>query len=849
MSTAATQPTQPARPWRRKRAGQDLAAVPGSVLRPVGSHLVIAPPGDDEALAQALQGLRAAPGALVVLAAAHDAAPVLRASLPELTRIAAERDTSVTVLAASGLAAAAPDGNRPVVRVAEALGSPVIAPNGLVSIEPDGTLLVTTPDGGSPGQWWRCTPSTEPVALGPVWPTAPDRVAGVVPEPTGTTGPEPGGPSMATTATTPTLTAPAPAPAVAPPPPIPDAPSAESVTDILSAGTPASPAVRSTAIPRGRWITRLENPTTLPVTALDPADAGPDTLVLAVGTPENPHLSCAELLSAAHQQTFTDHDWLLTAPWAEPDALVALATALADALGRDVRASIGLPLRSGGVDLTSHMDAAGVPSWLPFLTELTASPARGRVVPSAWHVLPGFEAVGPASHRALEGWVLEAVPAGLWLRPEGSPAHTGPRLQPRDPGRPLLVVGEQGRPVTEEVLGHLGRLLDALPGPDTARPGLMPYGDLDGDTEAVARFLARRHGMAWVDAPTAPMPVPAPAPVEPRTARTIEDLPLPEPDAVVPIVPEAERPEDAEPDQADLVPSVPSIPSVPVRTVTESVEETVPEAPSTTEQAGAVLLSGESTNPAATPEDRHAVRSLLGEEYQQLASRSDLLANKLPGLRSTDLTAIKPDLAAILVHHADSADPATRAQLVAAARTGTGPLLPLLRCLGSGLRKLPSHHGPVLLGAPAGEGSLSAESLLSRYEPGTVLAEPGPVSALPVYDVALGATVEFGIWSTTGRRTAVFGGADEEAEVVFPPGTRFSVLGVEPADDTVDRPARVLLRELPLAESGQADEQRDRQARERLLAWFERRDAGGSEHHRTLENPERFHLTPGLAVG
>lgn len=102
-----------------------------STLRRLGPHFVIAPPGAEQhGLAAALAPLPPLPGALVVLAAAADAAPVLRAGLAELARAAAERGADTLVVAASGLAAPGPRGRRPAEQLAalpELTGLTVIA--------------------------------------------------------------------------------------------------------------------------------------------------------------------------------------------------------------------------------------------------------------------------------------------------------------------------------------------------------------------------------------------------------------------------------------------------------------------------------------------------------------------------------------------------------------------------------------------------------------------------------------------------------------------------------------------------------------------------------------------------
>ncbi|MFD0567146.1 hypothetical protein ACFQ2M_38205 [Kitasatospora saccharophila] len=87
--------------------------------------------------------------------------------------------------------------------------------------------------------------------------------------------------------------------------------------------------------------------------------------------------------------------------------------------------------------------------------------------------------------------------------------------------------------------------------------------------------------------------------------------------------------------------------------------------------------------------------------------------------------------------------------------------------------------------------------------------------------------------------------------MTFAPGTSFTVLDVLPAEASEDgdagRPARVLLREA--ADAGAADPAaRDRAALTRLRSWLDRRARIAPADRRTADRPERFHLTPGVAV-
>jgi hypothetical protein len=402
-----------------------------------------------------------------------------------------------------------------------------------------------------------------------------------------------------------------------------------------------------------------------------------------------------------------------------------------------------------------------------------------------------------------------------------------------DPARPVLVVGDRDGGAAPEVWEALTGVLATLPDLGATAPYGLLYAP--GADTAAARAWAEANGLDWLGpADDGPAPEPDHGPVQAARGLGAPGVrggaPAPSTDLdQTPACPDASAPGPAAP--------------VPV------VTATTPPPPATTAAAAAPAAARRSG-----PADRAALRELLGDRYHLLASKSELLASRLPSLRSTLQDDLKPDMVAIALYQADTPDPASRADLVAAARAAApGSLTPLLRCLGSGLRRLPGHYGAVMLAAPA-------EALpLDRYMPGSLLVEPAPVAAVPACDAELEGSVEFGIWSTTGRRTSVFGGPDDEPEVVFPPGTAFSVLALQPPEDD-EGLIRVLLREISHSEAqaagygaslvGAPDDrfrERDDQARTRLTAWFERRDMLEPEGRRTLPNATRYHLSPGAA--
>jgi hypothetical protein len=758
----------------------------------VGPHFVIAPAGEpSEDLHSALTALPAVREVLVLLAAAPDAASVLHAWLDDLARIAVERGASTLVLAASGLATPVGD-TRPATRVAAAAGLPVIAPDGVVSVDPDGVLRV---GGGDTASWWYCPPQGVPQSLGPIWPPAP--------------------------------------------------------TD---AARPPGPAV--TTIAAGCWVTADGHaPDAAAIASV------PDGMfLLAAGSPDRPDLTTAELAAALTKIGPLDARTLtFAAPWSPPAELARMAAALSDLLGGDVRAAVGLPTGAASRVL---LDAAGRPTWEPWLLELTASRTRHGVFPSAWRTGRSDDTAteGPrlAVIRSLADWELEAIPAGLWLRPAEGPATVGPRPRPPDHRRPLLIVGAEDQPVPEAIWEELMRVLTDLPHSPEARLGMLAAFPPDPANDAVARFVARMHGLEWLgrEAPPVRVPavlaapvrggVPAPAPAPAATSRADGDVPvtasLPPgalPDPGVRTDPTgtdahasaAVHPAPAVPAPAPAVPA-PSVLSVPAPAVPAPSVLSVP-APAVPSVAAPAVRTVPAPCRPATAEDRTALRALVGARFQRCAGRVDQVVTRMPGLRASLDDDVRTDLIAVLLHHLDAGAPLSRAELVAAARRGdTGSPAAFLSCLASGLRHLPSHRGPVLLAAH--------EHDLTAYVPGQVLTEPAAIAGVPAVDVDLAAPVELAVWSDTGRRTVLFGGPDVEPEVVFPPGTLFSVIRI-----LEGTPARVLLRETTGADDPAGV--RDHQAGERLLTWLEKRDGLPPGRMRPLDRPERFHLTPGIA--
>jgi hypothetical protein len=712
-------------------------------LRPIGSHFVIAPTSGGEELLAALAAFPPQPDAMLVLAAAPDAGPILRRQLSRLATVASHRGDSALVLAASGLAAPTADGSRPAETLAAQAGLTVVAPDGAVSLRPDGTLRVEAPAGAS-ASWWRCPPASPPQRLGPVWPTPQTR------PPTG-------------------------------------------VAPAAAAGPQLVHGLAVSQLAHGYRITAMDArpDDARRLQSVQAASAAPGTPLLVIGTPSRPDVPEGPLARVVDSLGLTAAP-LLSAPWAAPGDLVAMAAVVAERIGQPVRAAIGLPFRDAREVSHRIIDAGGVGTWEPLITELTADPDRRMVTISSWRVGDqGWASAAPAVFDAFPGWQLELVPAGLWLRPAGRPKDREPRFATPDPRHPLLIVGVDGVTVPVDVWSRMEPVIDNLPC-DIALPlGLVLRGKADPPSLSLGSAFANAHQLVWLAAGTEAAPTPAPAPT-PAAERAVTPAP-PSPS-----------------------PSSPSRAFAPGNTP----------APVT----------------ASTPEDREAFKALVGEGYLLAASRAQAVATRLPGLRCAPDHDVKTDLVAVVLFHTCSDVPARRLELQDAARSADpGRLTSYLNCLTSGLRLLPSHHGAVSLGTH------TTEPELELYAPGRVLFEPAPVVGLASPGASLGTPVEFAVWSTTGRRTALFGRGTQEVEVVFLPGTRFSVLDVVRSADGL-RPHRVLLREVGATETT-VDETRDRGARERLRTWLGQRDGLAPSERFAVERPERFQLTVGFAAG
>jgi hypothetical protein len=166
----------------------------------------------------------------------------------------------------------------------------------------------------------------------------------------------------------------------------------------------------------------------------------------------------------------------------------------------------------------------------------------------------------------------------------------------------------------------------------------------------------------------------------------------------------------------------------------------------------------------------------------------------MPALRGPELDAARTDLVALHMYLTLDQGPLSRADLADRLAAGDDSFASYAVCLASGLDRLPSYRGAAVRGGLTPDPGLDG---LDALDPGTVLHEPGPLSALSI-DAAPGASSgRYVIWSSSGRRVRSLLGASPTSvvpdEVVFAPGTAFRLLAVRSQEVA----PVVLLRELP----------------------------------------------------
>jgi hypothetical protein len=188
-------------------------------------------------------------------------------------------------------------------------------------------------------------------------------------------------------------------------------------------------------------------------------------------------------------------------------------------------------------------------------------------------------------------------------------------------------------------------------------------------------------------------------------------------------------------------------------------------------------------------QERAWLRKTLNRQFDAAASMVGRVLAENPGLRTGSVAGpadLLTDLVAVRLYLSGSAQ-----QLDEAVRGGTvGPHVPFGRCVAAGLGRLPSYRGATRLRATLDDAEWQ------WYRNRQVVTEWAFCSAQTSGRARLPGSVEFQIWSMTGRRTRLLEPSLPD-QVLFLPGTNFKVLQVND-----DGRREILLRELAAAEIG-----------------------------------------------
>ncbi|MEU3185088.1 hypothetical protein ABZ707_12930 [Streptomyces sp. NPDC006923] len=323
-------------------------------------------------------------------------------------------------------------------------------------------------------------------------------------------------------------------------------------------------------------------------------------------------------------------------------------------------------------------------------------------------------------------------------------------------------------------------------------------------------------------------PVEPPKPVAAEQGRTEPEPSVP---AAPPRVPDASPPRVPDPAPARVPDPAPARRPEPSR-VSTTASGPAPVPARAAAPAPVTALPPVPFHPghSSTEAERTAFRALADTVWERHGAAVVRTLTRMPALRGQEQEAARADLIALQLYLRTAEGPLSHDALNTALRSGDERLLPYAACVASGLRRLPSFRGTVLRGATAavGTGGLS---------PGSVLRDPGPVSALPLgSDGPVPGGARCAIWSVTGRRVrSLFdaaGSAEPRDEVVFPPGTAFRILDLR----TDGGSPLVLLRELPAGppdapfRQGPPDDQ-DLAVLARLDESLSRRPAAAGPYH------------------
>ncbi|WP_217562006.1 hypothetical protein [Streptomyces sp. GbtcB6] len=424
----------------------------------------------------AVTGAGAFPGtATVLVGAGFDDTDALSDLLEPALEECRAAGTTLLRMVMSGGAVDIPERPSPARRIADRWGLDVLAPAGVAMVVPGGTLFAPDlPDAA--GGWWQFSPARQPRGLGPRhpepgWQSALDRVA----------------------------------PNTAP----------GCVIEHIPAGLLIQPAE---APAEGADAIRYALP-------VDPD--GPVLLVDTTGTAPVPADALADTLAALPAPVRST----VRLVSCDGGDLLAVGQEVADLLGTEVQVAGGLPLlldepraagRSrgdggspwggpggpggpghGGTARTVLLDAAGNPSWQPYIRTVTCRPADGAAAPPAPRIGTWRAPIGGLSPAAETGtllldreWQVTVTRAGLWIGPQGTrlPAASANRAVRAEVM--TVDIGVPGRTLDDSLLAPLEHLLGSLQDDIRTHTLIQLLGDPTPGTLRALRRLAVRHDLA-----------------------------------------------------------------------------------------------------------------------------------------------------------------------------------------------------------------------------------------------------------------------------------------------------------------------------------------------------------------
>ncbi|GAB3698656.1 hypothetical protein [Saccharopolyspora tripterygii] len=305
---------------------------------------------------------------------------------------------------------AARDGSRPLaLRLSEALGTEVVAPDGELLMLPGGELF----SAGEQTGWVGFRPGRSKLHDGPRYPI-PDWQDG-----------------LSTSLRT----------------------------------RPVDPRISVTPIPAGIWVRAAGHPPRPHGDSGFQVPLSRNRLAIVVGAPGEP-LPATEALAAfvgglpaPQRDTFG-----LISYGPEPVSVRPLAQQLAELIGQPVHGCHAVPqyLPEGGQTWVVP-DDAGQPSWLPFVLESTYQPGVPPTPRNWLPPVPGLTGAGTGTFWLQDGWLVDVLPAGLLVRPVRVPVDPVASRLPISPDAVNLVVSSAGGVPPERVLTAVERLAAELP--------------------------------------------------------------------------------------------------------------------------------------------------------------------------------------------------------------------------------------------------------------------------------------------------------------------------------------------------------------------------------------------------